>query len=155
MSLMLLIVAGVLLLAGFVVGLVFLILFLVKSLGGTTGGWGKLAEVYGTNNPPTGQITKGETIQVGAVTYKRCVTLGVADEGLYVSIWRKTALIPWTEFKAVGQATLYWQKVPMLTVGDPPVATMTVPVAVFQVMRGKLPAGLPELDDDTSPGPLP
>ena len=142
MNLMLLIVAGVLLLAGFVVGLVFLILFLVKSFGGTTGGWGKLAEVYGTNNPPTGHVTKAETIQVGAVTYKRCVTLAVAEEGLYVSIWRKTVLIPWTEFKAVGQATLYWQKVPMLTVGDPPVATMTVPVAVFQVMRGKLPAGL-------------
>ena len=143
MSLMLLlIVAGVLLLAGFVVGLVFLILFLVKSLGGTTGGWGKLAVTYGTNNPPTGQITKGETTQVGAVTYKRCVTLAVADEGLYVSIWRKTVLIPWTEFKAVGQATLYWQKVPMLTVGDPPVATMTVPVQVFEAMRGKLPAGV-------------
>ena len=142
MSLMLLIVAGVLLVAGFVVGLVFFILFLVKSLGGTAGGWGKLAEVYGTNNPPTGQITKGETIQVGAVTYKRCVTLGVADEGLYVSIWRKTALIPWTEFKGIGQATLYWQKVPMLTVGDPPVATMTVPVVVFDVMRAKLPAGV-------------
>jgi hypothetical protein len=142
MNLMLLIVAGVLLLAGFVVGLVFFVLFLVKSLGGTTGGWGKLAEVYGTNNPPTGQITKGETIQVGAVTYNRCVTLGVADEGLYVSIWRKTALIPWTEFKGIGQATLYWQKVPMLTVGDPPVATMTVPVAVFDVMRAKLPAGV-------------
>jgi hypothetical protein len=142
MNLMLLIIAGFLLLAGFVVGLVFFILFLVKSLGGTTGGWGKLAEVYGTNNPPAGQITKGETIQVGAVTYKRCVTLAVADEGLYVSIWRKTALIPWTAFKEIGQATLYWQKVPMLTVGDPPVATMTVPVAVFQVMRGKLPAGL-------------
>ena len=142
MSLMLLIIAGVLLLAGFVVGLVFFILFLVKSLGGTTGGWGKLAVTYGSNNPPTGQITKGETIQVGAVTYKRCVTLGVANEGLYVSIWRKTTLIPWTEFKGIGQATLYWQKVPMLTVGDPPVATMTVPVAVFQVMRGRLPVGL-------------
>lgn len=140
--LVLLIVAGVLLLAGFVVGLVFFVLFIVKSLGGTTGGWGKLAEVYGTNNPPTGQVTKRETIQVGAVTYKRCITLGVADEGLYVSIWRKTALIPWTEFKGIGQATLYWQKVPMLTVGDPPVATMTVPVQVFQVMRGRLPVGL-------------
>jgi hypothetical protein len=138
----LLIVVGVLLLAGFVVGLVFLILFLVKQFGGTTGGWGKLAEVYATANPPTGHVTKRETIQVGAVTYKGCVTLGVADEGLYVSIWRKTALIPWTEFKAVGQATLYWQKVPMLTVGDPPVATMTVRVQVFQVMRGRLPAGL-------------
>jgi hypothetical protein len=141
-SMLLLIVAGVLLLAGFVVGLVFFILFLVKSLGEATGGWGKLAEVYGTNNPPTGQITKGETIQFGAVTYKRCVTLAVAEEGLCVSICRKTALIPWAEFKGIGQATLYWQKVPMLTVGDPPVATMTVPVAVFDVMRAKLPAGV-------------
>ncbi len=43
--------------------------------------------------------------------------------------------------KAVGQATLNWQKVPMLTVGNPPVATMTVPVAVFRVMQAKLPAG--------------
>ena len=30
----------------------------------------------------------------------------------------------------------------MLTVVDPPVATMTVPVAVFQTMRGRLPAAL-------------
>ena len=137
--LVLLILLGVVFLAGFIVGLVFLILFLVKSLGGTAGGWRRLAEVYGTDKTSTGQTTKRETIQVGAVTYKRCVTLGVADEGLYVTIWRKTALVPWTEFKAIGQVTLYWQKVPMLTVGDPPVATMTVPVAVFQVMRGKLP----------------
>jgi len=134
--------AGVLLLAAFVVGLVFFILFLVKQLGGTTGGWRRLSEVYATANSPTGQITKGETIQVGAVTYKRCVTLGVADEGLYISIWRKTALIAWTEFKAIGQAALYWQKVPMLTVGDPPIATMTVPVAVFQMMQRRLPPRL-------------
>ena len=117
MDLMLLIIAGVLLLAALVVGLVFLILFLVKQLGGTTGGWRRLAEVYYTDKPPTGKIMTGQTLQIGAVTYKRCVTLGIADEGLYVAIWRKTALVPWTEFKAIGQATLYWQKVPMLTVG--------------------------------------
>ena len=61
---------------------------------------------------------------------------------MYVTIWRRTALIPWAEFKGVGQATLNWQKVPMLTIGDPPVATMTVPVAVFQMMRSRLPVGL-------------
>ena len=38
--------------------------------------------------------------------------------------------------------TLSWQKVPLLTVGDSPLATMTVPVAVFQLMRRKLPAAL-------------
>ena len=57
--LVLLIVAGVLLVAGFVVGLVFFIFFLVKTLTGATGGWRRLAEVYGTANPPAGQVTSG------------------------------------------------------------------------------------------------
>lgn len=140
--LVLLIVLGVVMVAGFVTALVFFILFLVKQLSGTTGGWRQLAEAYTTPKPPRGQIVTGQTLQVGAVTYKRCVTLGIADEGLYVTIWQKTALVPWTEFKGIGEATLYWQKVPLLTIGNPPVATMTVPVSVFPIMRGKLPVGL-------------
>jgi hypothetical protein len=76
------------------------------------------------------------------VTHKRCVSLSVADEGRYMAIWRKTVLIPWSEFKAVGQATLHWQEVPMLRIGEPSVATTRVPLAVFRVMRGKLPGGL-------------
>lgn len=135
-----LVVAGVLLLAGFVTGLVCFILLLVKSVSGAAGGWRRLAEVYASSNPPSGQIIERETIMVGAVTYKRCTTLGVADEGLYVSIWGRTALIPWTEFKALGHTTLYWQKVPLLTIGDPPVATLTLPVSLFQSVRGRLPA---------------
>jgi hypothetical protein len=140
--LVLLIVLGVVVVAGFVTALVFFILFLVKQLSGTTGGWRRLAEVYTTSKPPRGQSVMGQTLQVGAVTYNRCVTLGIADEGLYVTIWQKTALVPWTEFKGIGEATLYWQKVPMLTIGNPSVATMTVPVAVFPMLRGKLPAAL-------------
>lgn len=108
--LVVLIVFGIVLVAGLVFGLVSLILFLVRQLGGTTGGWRRLVQVYPAANPPSGRITKRETIQVGAVTYKRCVTLGIADEGLYVAIWRKTALIPWTDFKALGQATLFWRQ---------------------------------------------
>ena len=140
--LVLLIVLGVVVVAGFVVALVFFILFLAKNLSGTTGGWRQLADVYATAKPPTGQNVTKQTLQIGAVTYKRCVTLGIADDGLYVTIWQKTALVPWTDFKGVGEATLYWQKVPMLTIGDPPVAAMTVPVAVFQMMRKRLPTGL-------------
>lgn len=140
--LVLLIVAGVLLLVGLIVGLVFFVLSLIESLGGTTGGWRRLVEVYGTTNSATGRVTKWESIQVGALAYNRCVTLGVADEGLYVTIWRKTALIPWSEFTAVEQGMLHWRRVPRLTIGHPPVATMTVPVQVFQVMRNRLPEGL-------------
>lgn len=135
------IMAAVLLLAGFVISFVFFILFLIKLLTGAKGGWRRLTEFYATANPLTGQITKRQTIQVGAVTYRRCATLGVADEGLYVAIWRTTVLIPWTEFKVVGRATLQWKSVMKRMVGNPPVVTMMVPMAVFQVMRGNLPTG--------------
>jgi hypothetical protein len=139
---LLLIVLGVAGVAGFVVALVFCILFLVKQRGGTTDEWRRLVEAYGTEKPPAGQTVKVHTLQIGAVTYEQCARLGIADEGLYVTIWQKTALIPWNEFKRVGEATLHWQKVPMLTIGDPPVATMAMPLGVFQLMLGELPTGL-------------
>jgi hypothetical protein len=136
---LLLVVVGLILLGGVVAGLVFLIFWIARNLGGTKGGWRGLTEAYSTTSPPQGQIQKRQTIQIGAVVYKRCVTLGVADEGLYVSFWRRTILIPWSDFTALGQATLYWQKIPMLTVGEPPIATIALPVPVFETMRSKLP----------------
>ncbi len=142
LPIVLLIITGVLLLAGSLLGLVVFALFLVKRLGGSVGEWRRLADHYPTQQLPNGQITNRETIQIGAVTYKRCVILGIADEGLYVSIGNKTALIPWNEFTAIGQTTLYWQKLPMLTAGDPPVATMTLPLTLFQEVRSRLPETL-------------
>ena len=142
---MLLIVLGVVAVAAFVTALVFFILFLGKRRGGTTDEWRRLVEVYATEKPPAGQTVKVQTLQIGAVTYEQCARLGVANEGLYVTIWQKTALIPWTEFTGIGETTLHWQKVPMLTIGDPPVATMAVPLAVFQLMLGELPTGLAEI----------
>jgi hypothetical protein len=64
--------------------------------------------------------------------------VGIATEGLYLTIWRKTVLIPWSEFKGVGQTMLYWQRVPLLTVANPPVATITVQNDLFEIMRGRL-----------------
>jgi hypothetical protein len=139
---LLLIVVGVMLAVAVGTALVFFILFLVKQRGGTTDEWRRLVEVYATEKPPAGQTVKVQALQIGAVTYKRCATLGIASEGLYVTIWQKTALIPWTEFKGVGEATLSWQEMSLLTIGDPPVATMAVPVAVFQLLRGELPTAL-------------
>jgi hypothetical protein len=79
---------------------------------------------------------------MGAVVYNRCVTLGIEETGLYVAMRGTTALVPWAEFKGVDQVTLHWQKMPRLTVGDPPVTKMTVPAGIFEQMRGRLPAGL-------------
>ena len=116
-TIILLIVGASILFACLIVGFVLLVFFLLSK-----GGWRRLVEVYATTNPPKGQIIQRQTIKIGAVTYKRCVTVGIADEGLHLTIWRKTVLIPWGEFKAIGQTTLNWQKVMVLTVGNPQVA---------------------------------
>ncbi len=50
-------------------------------------------------------------------------------------------MIEWYECPDCPQTTFYWQKVPMLTVSEPPVATMTVPVALFQRMPGAVACG--------------
>lgn len=142
--LVLLILAGLLVLAGMVVGLVFLILIVVQQLGGTAGGLHRLAQIYPAQNSASSRVVNRATVKIGAVVYKRCVAVGISDEGLYISTWGKSALIPWNEFKNIAHATLYWQKVPMLTVGDPPVATIIVPASLFDLMRSRLPIGLKE-----------
>ena len=120
-TIILLIVGASILFACLIAGFVLLVLFLLSK-----GGWRRLVKTYATTNPPVGQIIQRQTIKIGAVRYKRCVTVGIADEGLHLTIWRKTVLIPWSEFKAIGQTTLYWQKVMVLTVGNPQVATITM-----------------------------
>jgi hypothetical protein len=131
--LILLIVFGVVLLVGAIVGFVLLLFFLLSK-----GGWRRLVEMYATPNQPAGQTVQRQTVKIGAVTYKRCATVGIADEGLYLAIWRKAVLIPWSEFKGVGQTMLYWQRVPLLTVGTPPVTTITVQNDLFEMMRSRV-----------------
>ncbi len=142
LQILLLVAIGVIALAGLITALVFLINALVQWSDGSKGGWRRLSGVYSTANLPAGRIAKRETLKIGAVVYKRCVTLGIADEGLYMLIWRTCILIPWDHFTKIEQATLYWKKVPMLTIGDPTVATITVPRSTFDVMRSRLPATL-------------
>lgn len=126
------VVIGIIALAGLITGMVYAIMALVQRIDGSKRGWRRLAAVYATVDPPAGSIVTRETLKIGAVVYKRCVTVGIADEGLYVSIWRKTLLIPWNHFTKIEQATLHWNKVPMLTVGETTsVATITVPMSVF------------------------
>lgn len=132
-------VLGVLLLGAMVTGLVYLILFLIQQIGGTTGGWRRLSKQFESTLPVAGVVFKHQTVQVGAVVYKGCVTIGVADEGMYVAIWRQTALVPWSEFKAIGQVTLYWKKIPSVTIGNPAIASMTIPPAAFEEARKRLP----------------
>jgi hypothetical protein len=132
----LLFIAAMVLLLGAVVAIVALVLFVL----GSASGWQRLAQTYAATNPPPVNLAHRQTVKIGAVTYKRCATVGVAEEGLYLAIWRREALIPWQEIKNVGEATLYWRKMPTLTIGAPPVATIILEPAGFAMFRGRLPA---------------
>ena len=140
--LVVLIAAGLLVLAGAIAGFVFLILFVVQRLGGTTGGLLRLAQAYPAPHAASGQALEHQTVQIGPVVYRRCMTVAVSDEGLYLATGIGSAVIPWSEFKAIGRATLYWQKAATLTAGDPPVATIILPAALFEAIRARLPEGL-------------
>jgi hypothetical protein len=133
---------GLIVLAAVIAVLVFGIIAIVRMIEDSRGGWRHLVKIYATLNHPPGQITHRQTVKIGAVTYKRCANLGVADEGLYVTIYGKSALIPWQDFTGLRSVSLYWQKVPELTIGDPEIATIAIPTTVFEKMRGHISARL-------------
>lgn len=115
-----LIVVAALALALSIGGFVVLLLYLISK-----GGWGQLKQRYRVEQPPGGTVIRRQTVKVGLVTFKRCITVGIADEGLYLSMWRTTVLIPWSELAAAGETTLFWRRVPVLAVGQPQVTTLT------------------------------
>ena len=114
-------------------GTVVAMLFLLSKAG-----WGRLLGMYAAPNPPTGRAVRLQIVRIGAVEYEFCVTAWIADDGLYLKVWRKIVLIPWSEFKCVHQMTVFWQRVLVLTVGNPPVTTITVQNDLFEMIRGRL-----------------
>ncbi len=110
---------GILLLLGLALGVALLIVFLVKQFGQGAGGWKRLSQVCPAATLPNLETMKRRTVQIGLVLYQRCVTVGIAPDGLYPAIGRRAALLPWAEFPDNGQGKLHWQNVPVLSIGDP------------------------------------
>lgn len=120
-------------------------------LGARAGGWGDLARLYATERPPPPLALARQTLMVGFTIHRRCVSLAADEDGLYLkldfplSLLRRPALlIPWTAFARVEKGRLYWREAAVLSVGDPPVATITAPMELFERIRPRLPPGLIE-----------
>jgi hypothetical protein len=137
----LLILVGIPLLVVSAVGLKFFILFLIQGAKGRDikTGWQRLLQAYATAKLPTGHIVPKQTVLIGLGWYKRCVTLGIADDGLYLSIRRDTVSIPWADFRLADPNAFHRHGVFLLTVGDPTITTINVPWDVFQMLQGRLP----------------
>ena len=141
-NILLFLVLGLVLVLGLGGGIVLLVLILTKQWGQDRGGWLRLVDRYGTPQAPSGTVLTKQTLQIGSVLYRNCTTLGIASEGLYITTWRKTVLIPWSDFSGVTQGRLFWERVPVLSVGHPAVATITIPRQLLNQLRTFLP---PEL----------
>ena len=137
------IVSGVISVVFFGVGLFLVVRMLARRSGGGGGGLAGLAQRYPGPAEPEGQVFNHQSVQVGAVTWKRCVKVGIGQRGLFlharsVFVSRPPVLIPWAEIKRCEQRSLFWRTAGQLTVGDPIVATVTVLDPVLEAIRSHL-----------------
>lgn len=107
-------------------------------------GLDRLIERYPCSNKPQGQESHWQTVMVGSVVYRRCVSVISSPEGFYLHVKPilssfAPALIPWSEFRRTDKAFLHWRDARRLVVGDPSVASITVYGRVLDDMRPFLP----------------
>jgi hypothetical protein len=138
--LLFLVLAALIILLFLLLGL-FLLPRLMKSLGGRGGGWSGLAEAFPSPSSPQGNLFLRQTIQVGRVVYKRCATVGITPEGLYLEVKipffprLKPLLIPWQKVNGLREGSLYWKKTVILSLGDSEIGTVTLFPELFREAR--------------------
>jgi hypothetical protein len=108
-----------------------LVSVLARQFGGG-GGWAALAKVFATSRPMPPSVLLGQNIVVGLVIYRRSMSVGSDDAGLYlepgfpVAIFVKQRLfIPWAEIRKVEESLLFWRKAFRLSIGDPCIGEVT------------------------------
>jgi hypothetical protein len=133
----------------FIAAALFLGIQVLSTLFARGGGWAKLAERFPAATPPQGERRTMQTVELGGlVRYRWCVTVVMSPRGLYLALAspilpkHSPMLIPWSEVKGVRCARLYWWLAVRLTIGEPPVSTITVWLRLFEAMRPYLPAEL-------------
>jgi hypothetical protein len=120
---------GILLLV--VMAFVFFLPKILKNISGRGGGWTRLAEHFPAPSPRPGELFKKQTIEVGHVAYKRCATVGITPQGLYLEgnipfySRLKPLFIPWEMVKGVREESLYWGKALILSIGEPEIGTIS------------------------------
>ena len=103
-------------------------------------GLGRLSPLFATAGVATGQSASRQTIKVGAVAYKRCATIGIGPEGLYLRVDSMlfgcpAVQIPWSEITAVSQARLYMRSAVGLTVGRAADVCIIVPASLAPLLN--------------------
>lgn len=115
-------------------------------------GYNRLAERYPAGGEPEGPAYTMQTVQIGPVRYRRCVTVHVSDQGLYLQSRLFYAryppiLIPWDEVVRVERSRIYlWSQARLLAIGEPEVGTIRVEMGLFKLIQPYL---SPKLSEQT------
>jgi hypothetical protein len=138
----------------FAVALRLLVPIIMQHFPRSAGGWSRLSESYATTQPRPTQVFDRQSVVVGQVLYRNSMVVGFDDRGLYLelgfplsALGRRALLVPWTEVRRIEDGRLFWRKAPVLSLGEPPVGTITMPEPLFKAIEPALMKGAKTLAD--------
>ncbi len=114
--------------------------FLLAQRLASTSGLNQLTKKYLATRKPESLLVDHQTLQVNSVRYRRCVSIGISPAGFYLWVRPRLlqhppALIPWNEMKPERETRLYWQPAMQLSVGEPQVAKLIIPMRLFDELK--------------------
>ena len=107
----------------------------------TAGGWRRLARSYPASVEPHGEAFLWQMGHVGGVPYRHTLNIHMAPTGMFLSvplvfrIGHPNLFFPWGVVHGRKNARSFLRDVTRFQVGDPPVALIEVPAAVFATME--------------------
>lgn len=95
-------------------------------------GLARLVQLYAAAAPWTASLAPRQTVVIGRLRLRRCVTVGASPEGLYLSVriaWHRPPplLIPWYAVEGIEQTRLGTEKAVRLSIRKPEVASVALP----------------------------
>ncbi|NIA28731.1 MAG: hypothetical protein GWP06_02315 [Actinobacteria bacterium] len=141
-SAFIIILAGLILLLSIllVLALVMLLYRLILKIFAKSGTWGKLAKKYPAETVPTGILLGKKTIRIGAVRYRRCVTAGLLQDGLYLATnlsGHAPFCIPWGDFYFMGKTRIYSRQALQWSIGKPEIARIAFPGPLSEKLKAE------------------
>jgi len=107
-------------------------------------GYRKLAAIYPASGPAQGLALSRQTVQIGPVRFRRCVTVHICETGLRLQprvVFQEyvPVEIPWDEISGALPSKVYGQPATLFTIGDPRVGTISVKTDLSRKIEPKLP----------------
>ena len=101
-------------------------------------GWQRLASTYATREPPRGARFGMQNGMVGLVSYRNCLTIHTAPDGLFLSvqfvfrIGHKPLFIPWRAIRNEKPIKFLWYEAVRFEVDAPGAPRLRLPAKVFE-----------------------